>query len=304
MSSTEPPAAARGKLPVLGTFKETYRAVFSEHLGDLPKASAVPFLLALVFTAAYMAVNLQDLSDVLAGNDPSPEGATGSLLNLVLLPISFVPYVIFAVAWHRLLLLGPGDAPATLVPSWKGCHWKYLWYGILVTIIVYGLLVVVLIPVIAIAAFSGMGYPGTTGLSWVAITSFLAIALFICLLPYLYARWCLAFPAIAVDERFGLRDSWRLSRGQGWRIVAAAVLVVLPFVVALIIAGQLVAGSLIAAAATADLSTIMTSLFVTSLVNMAVGFVVMALIVTMVTVAFRTLTGWIPSSQAIADRFR
>jgi hypothetical protein len=50
---------------------------------------------------------------------------------------------------------------------------------------------------------------------------------------YVYARLSLLFPARAADHRLGFAECFRLTRGNGWRLVAILALVFAPFWVAL-----------------------------------------------------------------------
>ena len=45
---------------------------------------------------------------------------------------------------------------------------------------------------------------------------------------YVAGRLTLVLPALAVDRRRPLRQAWRLSAGNGWRLVAASLLVLVP----------------------------------------------------------------------------
>jgi hypothetical protein len=45
---------------------------------------------------------------------------------------------------------------------------------------------------------------------------------------YVAGRLTLVLPALAVDRRRSLRQAWRLSTGNGWRLVAASLLVLVP----------------------------------------------------------------------------
>jgi hypothetical protein len=45
---------------------------------------------------------------------------------------------------------------------------------------------------------------------------------------YVTGRLTLVLPALAVDRRRPLREAWRLSAGNGWRLVAASLIVLVP----------------------------------------------------------------------------
>ncbi len=59
----------------------------------------------------------------------------------------------------------------------------------------------------------------------------LSVAGFLCGMiaaVYVSVRLSLVLPAIATDQGRPLREAWRLSRNNGWRLAAASILVLLP----------------------------------------------------------------------------
>jgi hypothetical protein len=56
----------------------------------------------------------------------------------VLIFLELVPATIFAVSWHRYVLLGSQRAPPRLIPSWSKVHWLFVGYSIVVSYLVMG----------------------------------------------------------------------------------------------------------------------------------------------------------------------
>lgn len=311
MSSSTPPSAPLRKLPVLETFRKTYRAVFIEHLRWLPKASVAPLILYIAIIALPWAINFRAGASLVPGAGEAEVALSPAMvaLNLLIIPLSFVPYVLFSVAWHRLILLGPEAGRPTLLPRWRQRHWRSLGYVILVILMGYGLILLALIPLAIVWAVVAIGASGA-GSTALDLAIFAYLLLLLTLLGYFYARWSLVFPALAVDEAFGLRDSWRLTRGQALRVMMAAVLVMLPYLLAMLVAGPVyvgllaVAGSAMGTGGMALSSLVGLSVLLLLFAYLAIAYLGLALMVTLVTVAFRLVSGWVPPTQAIADAFR
>lgn len=304
MSDSTPPSAAVRKLPVFETFRASHRVVFVAYLSSLPKISAAPFVLSLAVFALSWAINYQANGGLVPGEGEVAPGLSfaSGVMNLLLVPVSLVPYVLFSVAWQRLVLLGPEAGRPRLLPSWGQRQWRSLGYVLLVMLMVYGIVLVALVPVILLWAGVAQGSAGleqSGPLVFAVLGSFLLVVL---LMLYFYARWSFVFPAVAVDEPFGLRDSWRLTRGQGSRIVATMILVLLPITLVLMVAGPLILGLISSAGTQGAAAVIFVVAFL--LFYVALGYVLMALIMTAITLAFRTVSGWVPPTQAIADSFR
>jgi len=124
MSQTTPPPAALRKLDVLQTLSEAYGHVLT-NLPLVARAAMVPFLLSLALVAASFAA------------------AESLPLTTLIVVLGFVPYTIFGIAWHRVTLLGPTAAAPPLMPAWGQRHWRFLGFLAAVTVIGYGVTVMV-----------------------------------------------------------------------------------------------------------------------------------------------------------------
>ena len=137
-----------------------------------------------------------------------------SLLLLWTLPL-FVLTVVFAVRSYRVYLLGNGERQAFAPISW----------GLRETRFIFAITGVAF--VFATAAFM---FSGLVALLWSGVGAFansrFGVAL---ILPpaYLASRFLLAFPALATDsvqDVFqALTQSWKMTRRNGWRVLALCV---------------------------------------------------------------------------------
>jgi hypothetical protein len=122
-----------------------------------------------------------------------------------------IAYALFAVSWHRFNLLGPEERPR-LLPPILGRHMRFfgmaLGLSLLIGLAVAGPLVIMIFARIdSILAVIGVAV--------------LAVALFV--------RWQLIFPAIALDRRLSLGQSWIVTRGFGLKLFWGLVLAALPW---------------------------------------------------------------------------
>ncbi len=277
MSQTTPPPLALRKLPVGATFAEAYSLVFAR-LGPLVKAAAFPYLMSTVLA-------------VFSLTAPS-----NWALTMLVAIMGFVPYTIFGVSWHRLTLLGPSAGAPSVAPSWNRRHWRFLGYALAVTLIGYGLMLMIML--------SGMLLASAIG--------FLAgFIIFGGLIVFFYwmMRLSFVFPAVAVDEAYRLAHAWTHTRGQGFRLIGLMILTTVPM-----IAAYWVLGGILGLAFLGDLTMPMgmegaapeavmqgfmaenaARFIVFQLFMAAVGYLLTALLVSAISIAFRSCTGWVPA---------
>lgn len=284
-SSTPPPAAIR-PVPIGATMRAAYGAVFGS-LGLLLKAAALPFLLSIVVL-------------FLAGM-----AGESAVLSFVLTVVGFVPYTLFGVAWHRLTLLGPARGAPVVFPSWRQRHFRFLGYVVAITGLFY----------LVAALMVGLGFAdqGTviegSRIMMIAVATLVGIVA----LPYLLVRLAFVFPAVAVDEAYTLRESWAHTRGQGFRLLATLILTALPMLFVIWLVGATL-GILVlpeiaveggagaeSGAASAEqalretLSENAATFALAQLVLAVLNYIVMALMVSAISIAFQICTGWVPA---------
>ncbi len=286
MSQTmPPPASAAHQLRIGATFSESHSLVFNR-LDSLLKAAAIPYLMTMVLT----------VFSAMAQSNPGLV-----LLTTILL---VVPYTLFGVAWHRLTLLGPGAGAPRLTPIWKRQHWRFLGYALAVTVIGSGLLMglALLGALIALPmSMSGRFASDSPGSLFLIVAAAVIAALgFV----YLLIRFSFVFPAVAVGEAYGLRHAWTHTRGQGLRLVGLMILTALPISLASwllqLVLGFLVFGGTNFLVATGDSpDATVGEKFVPLIVLLGTSnlfnYLLTAVVVSAISIAFRTCAGWVPA---------
>ncbi len=284
MSDATPPRRALRKLPVLATAKEAYARVFGNPR-LLARASLAPFCLSLSLIALGFTVPVVS--------------ALGYLIAL----LGLLPYTFFGVAWHRLTLLGPVAGAPSLMPAWTSRHWRFLGY-LLVTMVIgsSAMAMVFSIGLMAIRPETG-SLPSAAGL--IPVAGFAAVA-------YVMIRLSFVFPAVSVDESYRLRHAWTHTKGQGLRllgttVIAAAPMVALVWGVNEILGAVLFAGPLpgqdglpAVAQMEAFVEANLGALLLIRTVTAAINYVLMALMVSVISIAFRICTGWVPAIAGTA----
>lgn len=279
MSDTTPPREALRKLPVMATAKEAYARVF-DNPRLLARASLMPFCLSLAL--------------IVLGFTLPMASALGFLVGI----LGLLPYTFFGVAWHRLTLLGPVTGAPPLMPAWTQRHWRFLGY----------LLVTMLIGSGATAMVFSLGFmaiqpdPGALP----AVAGLMLLAGFV-IVAYVIIRLSFVFPAVSVDESYRLRHAWTHTKGQGLRLLGATVIAAVPMV-ALVWGADKIMGALLFAEPAADRNGLppmaqmeafveanLGALLLIQTVTTAIHYVLMALMVSVVSIAFRTCTGWVPA---------
>jgi len=287
MSQSTPPPSAVRALPVIATVGEAYGRVFL-HLGLVARAGTLPFALSVLLTGLGLSAMRYPLASA-----------------LVLLA-SLVPYTLFGVSWHRTTLLGPTIAPPPLLPGWRQRHWRFLGYLAAVILIIDGLIVVLSLAGDVLLSL-GRTETGPGPAAQIALFAVAALVIF-----YVLLRLCFVFPAVAVDESYGLRHSWTHTRGQGLRLFAAMLLTVVPLVLLAWIKTVIVDGALLGGLeietgdamptpeeVTAWIRDNALPLMVSQLINAAIGYIGMALTLSVASIAFRVCTGWVPSAAPL-----
>ncbi len=276
MSHT-PPSLAIRKLPVGATFAEAYSLVFGG-LGLLVKAAAIPYLISTVLAVlSFMA-------------------QSNWALAMLIVVLGFVPYTIFGVSWHRLTLLGPSAGAPSVTPAWKRRHSRFLGYALAVTLIGYALMAMTMLSGVLLASAVGI-------LAMVIIFGGLVVFF------YWMMRLSFVFPAVAVDEAYRLAHAWTHTRGQGFRLIGLMIITAVPMIAVSWalggILGLALLGDLTMPAGTegAPPEAVMQDFgaenaapfIVIQFIMVAVNYLLTALLVSAISIAFRSCTGWVPA---------
>lgn len=151
-------------------------------------------------------------------------------------------------------VLCAGIFRAVLVPA--DASWAYLRLGaremwltllfvveqVLLMIVVFVVALVIAV-LAAVAGFSG----GENGMMAAVGTAFVGAAVAIVVLLWVALRLSMAAPMTFVDNQFRLFESWSLTKGQGWRLLGVALLVVVFVIGVEILIGAVLLGTLFAA---------------------------------------------------------
>ena len=294
MTVATPPPGPVTRLPIWATVRASYRSVLAEHLRQLPKAACAPFVISIALILVFALLFPEPFEP------GAPEQAPASgLTDILSALLGLIPYVIFAVAWHRLVLLG--DRPKWL-PFWRRRHWRFLGYSLILFVLAYLLLIVLgMVGTMVLWALGG-GPSGEEMSGPMAFVSAAAALLLGLAVAWTVLRLSFVFPATAAEEGYGLGDSWRQTRGQGLRIIAIAVLIMLPVYAALILLTGLVGFAIgLLATVSGDAppdALALAVILVSASAGIVLGYIALALGVTFISTAFRTCSGWVPAGPA------
>ena len=186
-----------------------------------------------------------------------------------------IPWSLMAVAWLRHLLLEPSGTAATFFPRIERRYFRCLGYALLLSFVSLPL---TLFPFLADA----LALPHRSWIFWV-----LYVVVF-----YLGVRFAFIYPAVAVDETYSLAFAWRHTRVIGRNLfLAIGIFAVLPW-------------KLFDYLLSIDTTHDTTILFAISLAWHAGLWLLEAIYLVFVAIAFRRCTGWVPApDQSVLKRF-
>jgi hypothetical protein len=199
-----PPARPARKLPVEIVVKRAFLFAWESRRILLP-----PFLIYATLTI---------LAEVLVSQIAGGEGH-GPIY--VLTAIEQIFAMAFAVGVHRYVLLG--EAPAGFGFFHLDKH--FIRY-VLVTVLLFFLGVMAAVPTASVA--SGVGPGGVQGMGGATVffgmaTLFLAAAILV--------RLALLLPSAAIGDETRAKTIWEMTQGNSFRLIAATLMTVLPFLV-------------------------------------------------------------------------
>lgn len=271
MSVVEGEGPERPKLPIWQIVKSGYRETWRRP-GALMSAAAIPFVLSVL----------------LAGAVPVDEADSGRTLLRSF--ADAVPLAFFELAWLRFLLLrSPEDRP-NLLPRPGRRLLPFVGYSLLLTALIVPSLLVGTI-------FEPQSASSTIVLQGASATLFFVAA-------YLGVRLQFVLVWLAIDAPGRLAASWRLSRGNGFRLLWAMMLIFAPFVIALFVFGVTLAALDHESAALFESGAFQSQYFWTNIVvELAFTYAITAVSAAALIKAFSLLTGWVGDQQSILERF-
>ena len=194
-------------------------------------------LLAMIETAALWASGdwkamFQPV--VLDPNDPEAAATVLRIGITHLLRIAALAfaYVMFAIPWYRKQLVGDAGQQISTVLRWSPRHWRFIFSSFALILGLAGLIMVISIPLNALGAL----IPGFTIAGPALLLIFIGLT---------GARVLMAFPALAVDEPLGFRQSILMTRGRSWMLFGVAVLPLAGTIMIAMIVSNLIAAILV-----------------------------------------------------------
>lgn len=275
-------AAPEDDLPVWPTASAALRFGFS-----MVNAAAVAGVLTASLVALLMLVGVAPVP----GREGAPMAALhriGPLADVVLLAVSFVLTAVFTVFFHRRVMLGQGAGVRVRVSAREG---RFLIASVLYSLALF-------VPGLAILMGAGMA----TGGGMPALT-FIAAMVLGALVLFLFVRFALAFPAIAVDAPGSLVDQFKYSyiatRGRFGRLFAIYAVAYLIFMVIIMVAGMGLA-LVLAGVATAGASPVALA-WIGLAVQVTLQFIALAVFASIASRAFIAWSGWTPPAVPPAE---
>ena len=189
------------KLPILEIIKHTF-SIFEKNKFSILRALIIPYLMmtALIYIEPYLVAKVTTLITFIIG--------------FVFALLEHFIASLFIISCHRLILLGSSSIPkyGLIIPKKREIRF-------------WGWTVALYILIMIFIAFFGI-------LSSFAlimlIPPFILPLLGYILGTYLFARYILIFPAVALDHRPTLDWAWKQTNGNGFRILILLAMTALP----------------------------------------------------------------------------
>ncbi len=271
------------QLPVIGTVTDAYAFVW-ENRRDLLLLAFLPVAIGAIAETLLRTIFMPGAEipadpEVAGGARPSLGAVISALVALAL-------YVMFAVAWHRRFLAQELTTVAAAL-RWGPRQMRFLarFFTLALVMIAAGFVLGGSLTIGAVAA-TGSG-PGPLRL--------LALAGVLVGIVLVYSRLLLIFPAAALDEKMSLTDSWRLTRGNSWRMVGISFLPFFP----IWIASAFVSVPILSAISGLGLQQSLTAMLVANLVEQAFVFTGVAVTVSALSIAYRDFKATGSSATAL-----
>jgi len=269
--------ARTGKLPVWRTIGRAYAIVF-RRMGPFVAIATLPIILTYLIQVAG--------SEIVSGWD-----LPGRARIVIEEPFRWIGWTVFSVAWHRYALLGRRD-------SKKPFQFRFGWREIRFMIYAALLSIPLLLARVPILYYGDKAQNLPPG--------FLALVLLLTVVGIgLGIRFSFIFPSVSVERRTGFKQSWRETKGSGWRIFAASFIASIPLGVADRLARELVMmmEPIVARSGQSvwenPLGHWMIGL---SIAQLILTFMFTAVLVSVLCIAFRRQTDWQPDARPEHDQ--
>jgi hypothetical protein len=147
---------------------------------------------------------------------------------------------VLLVAWHRVVLLKASERAAAppLALGLRELHYLFIWLLLSAAFLTIFAITAALTVAVQFLAMLGaylvlllLGLNQTLVVGQrdqLMIVLWISVFFAVPVASYVTGRLSLVLPALAVDRRRPLRQAWRMSSGNGWRLVAASLVVLIP----------------------------------------------------------------------------
>ncbi len=133
---------------------------------------------------------------------------------------------IFAIRWHRYVLLGQ-KTYSVLDVTFAGREWRFVWNSIIIALIIGLAMVVFFVAVRIVFSLVAAISP-----SLFMFLNFAALVVLLLFVNYFIGRFCLVFPATALGVPMRVRDSWHKTWDSGIRVMLLLTAMSLPNLIA------------------------------------------------------------------------
>ena len=290
-----PPEQSFGTFELMQTVGDAYQFLFS-NIRLVPAVMCLPLLIDIVLRLVLEFSPLQDLSveqETMAQWPPDGSTLAQMLIRLCLATVQIFSIVLLFTGWYRVHLLGPERARPQYFYPIERRHILALGYSWLI-----GVLVVLLTAAVALLSFAFLGFEVRF-----AVPHLLLIPIAFYIYVVLPLRFSYLFPAISVDERYGLQDSWRHTKKQTLKLIGGSILCVLPAsTVAGLFGADTSFGISISIGFDAPAPAAF-SPFVGEVISYLVGTFNSLVLASFIALAFRSSTGWVSEDPTVSDHF-
>lgn len=308
--------ATRATLPVIPTAITSWRLLIAHwRFSLLIGLPLVAFVLLVLPVWRWLAAPL--LSNAGAMHRLSGTETAFVVWELLMDAPLYVGLSVALVPLHRRILLGEERRLPFRFGQREAAYGAFLillesGIGVLIAVLTIPMINVTLNVNLRISKLAEDGViPGIVGDVAAPVATFCFAILVAAPMIYVYTRLCLALPAMAVGTPTHVAHSWRMSRGNGWRLVAVTLLVSLP---GILLAGMVLVDGIWSADASLRLEgpvlmtlreSVRSAPFVAPSAAMALWAVIHALVVlpeaAALSLAYKRLAG--ANAAAIGDVF-
>lgn len=218
-------------MPIFATAVASFRFVLT-HRRDLAR---VGLLAVPAFLIVELAMDVFD-SRRLSGfgvNLQAVKALTDLLLRAIIAAV-------LLVAWHRVVILKASERAdaSPLAFGLRELHYLFIWLLLSASFLAIFAITAALTVAVQFLAMLGaylvlllLGLKQTLVVGQrdqLMIVLWISVFFAVPVASYVTGRLSLVLPALAVDRRRPLRQAWRMSSGNGWRLVAASLVVLVP----------------------------------------------------------------------------